>query len=93
MSTHSGRRQGLGLIHSLVTTTTTAGVQDPVPAVGLLHGDGDVLDGNAGDQGIAKRPEKVNVVTARAHLNFWRAVCCWRQHERGSSMAGGPDWT
>ncbi len=44
-----------GLIHSVVVTA--ANVHDLTPAAELLHGDEEVVYGDAGYQGIAKRPE------------------------------------
>ena len=45
----------LGLIHSVVTTA--ANVHDLTPAAELLHGEETVGYGDAGYQGIEKRPE------------------------------------
>ena len=53
---HIGVDQDSGLIHSLVTTT--ANVDDLSPAAELLHGEEVVVDGDAGDQGIANRAER-----------------------------------
>ncbi len=55
MKVHAGVDKDSGLIHSLVTTA--ANVHDLTPAAELLHGDEDVVYGNAGYQGIAKRSE------------------------------------
>ncbi len=44
-----------GLIHSVLVTA--ANVHDLTPAAELLHGDEDVVYGDAGYQGIAKRSE------------------------------------
>ena len=43
------------MIHSVVVTA--ANVHDLTPAAELLHGDEEVIYGDAGYQGIAKRPE------------------------------------
>ena len=43
------------MIHSVVTTA--ANVHDLTPAAELLHGDEEVVYGDAGYQGITKRPE------------------------------------
>jgi IS5 family transposase len=43
------------LIHSVVTTA--ANFHDLIPSSELLHGDKDVVYGDAGHQGFAKRPE------------------------------------
>ena len=43
------------LIHSVLVTA--ASVHDITPAAELLHADEEVVDGDAGYQGIAKRPE------------------------------------
>lgn len=47
--------QDSGLIHSVVVTA--ANVHDLTSAAQLLHGDEEVVYGDAGYQGIAKRPE------------------------------------
>jgi IS5 family transposase len=53
MKVHIGVYKNSGLIHSVVTTA--ASVQDFSPAAELLHGDKDVIYGNAGCQGIAQK--------------------------------------
>lgn len=55
MKVHIGVDKDSGLIHSVVTTA--ANVHDLTPAAELLHGDEEVIDGDAGYQGIGKRPE------------------------------------
>ena len=55
MKVHIGVDKDSGLIHSVVTTA--ANVHDLTPAAELLHGDEEVIYGDAGYQGIAKRPE------------------------------------
>jgi IS5 family transposase len=55
MKVHVGVDKDSGLIHSVVTTA--ANVHDLTPAAELLHGDEEVVYGDAGYQGIAKRPE------------------------------------
>ena len=55
MKLHAGVDKDSGLIHSVVTTA--ANVHDLTPAAELLHGDEEVVYGDAGYQGIAKRPE------------------------------------
>ena len=55
MKVHVGVDKDSGLIHSVVTTG--ASVHDLTPAAELLHGDEEVVYGDAGYQGIAKRPE------------------------------------
>jgi transposase, IS5 family len=55
MKVHIGVDKDSGLIHSVVTTS--ANVHDLTPAAELLHGDEEVVYGDAGYQGIAKRPE------------------------------------
>jgi len=50
-----------GLIHSVVVTA--ANVHDLSPAAKLLHGDEKVVYGDAGYQGLAKRPETANKTT------------------------------
>jgi len=52
---HIGVDKDSGLIYSVVTTA--ANVQDLIPAAELLHGDEEVVYGDAGYQGIGKRPE------------------------------------
>ena len=55
MKVHTGVDKDSGLIHSVVVTA--ANVHDLTPAAELLHGDEEVIYGDAGYQGIAKRPE------------------------------------
>jgi transposase, IS5 family len=55
MKVHIGVDKDSGLIHSVVTTA--ANVHDLTQAGELLHGDEAVVYGDAGYQGIAKRPE------------------------------------
>jgi IS5 family transposase len=55
MKVHAGVDKDSGLIHSL--TVTPANVHDLTPVAELLHGDEKVVYGDAGYQGIAKRPE------------------------------------
>ena len=55
MKVHAGVDKNSGLIHSVVVTS--ANVHDLTPAADLLHGDEEVVYGDAGYQGIAKRPE------------------------------------
>jgi IS5 family transposase len=55
MKVHAGVDKDSGLIHSVVVTA--ANVHDLTPAAELLHGDEEVVYGDAGYQGIAKRPE------------------------------------
>ena len=55
MKVHIGVDKDSGLIHSVVTTP--ANVHDITPAAELLHGDEEVVYGDAGYQGIAKRSE------------------------------------
>jgi IS5 family transposase len=55
MKVHAGVDKDSGLIHSVVVTA--ANVHDLTPAADLLHGDEEVVYGDAGYQGIAKRPE------------------------------------
>ena len=55
MKVHAGVDKNSGLIHSVVVTP--ANVHDLTPAAQLLHGDEEVVYGDAGYQGIAKRPE------------------------------------
>jgi IS5 family transposase len=57
MKVHAGVDKDSGLIHSVVVTA--ANVHDLTPAAELLHGDEEVVYGDAGYQGIAKRPEMV----------------------------------
>ena len=56
MKVHLGVDSENGLIHSL--ETTAANVHDLSPAAELLHGEETVVYGDAGYQGIEKRPEK-----------------------------------
>jgi IS5 family transposase len=55
MKVHLGVNKDSDLIHSVVTSS--ANVHDLTPAAELLHGDERVFYGDAGYQGIAKRPE------------------------------------
>jgi IS5 family transposase len=55
MKVHTGVDKDSGLIHSVVVTA--ANVHDLTPAADLLHGDEQVVYGDAGYQGITKRPE------------------------------------
>ena len=55
MKVHIGVDKDSGLILSVVTTA--ANVHDLTPAAELLHGDEELVYGNAGYQGITKRPE------------------------------------
>ena len=55
MKVHTGVDKDSGLIHSVAVTP--ANVHDLTTAAELLHGDEDVVYGDAGYQGIAKRPE------------------------------------
>jgi IS5 family transposase len=55
MKVHAGVDKDSGLIHSVVVTA--ANVHALTPAAELLHGDEEVVYGDAGYQGIAKRPK------------------------------------
>jgi IS5 family transposase len=55
MKVHIGVDKDSGLIHSVVATA--ANVHDLTPTSELLHGEEEVVYGDAGYQGIAKRPE------------------------------------
>jgi IS5 family transposase len=55
MKVHLGVDSESGLIHSV--ETTAANVHDLTPAAELLHGEETVVYGDAGYQGIEKRPE------------------------------------
>jgi IS5 family transposase len=55
MKVHLGVDSDSGLIHSV--ETTAANVHDLTPAAELLHGEETVVYGDAGYQGIEKRPE------------------------------------
>ena len=55
MKVHTGVDKDSGLIHSVAVTA--ANVHDLTPAADLLHGDEHVVYGDAGYQGITKRPE------------------------------------
>jgi transposase, IS5 family len=54
MKVHAGVDKDSGLINSVVVKA--ANVHDLTPASELLHGDEEVVYGDAGYQGIAKRP-------------------------------------
>jgi IS5 family transposase len=55
MKIHLGVDKDSGMIHSVVTTAVN--VHDLTPAAELLRGDEEVVYGDAGYQGIEKRPE------------------------------------
>jgi IS5 family transposase len=55
MKVHAGVDKDSGLIHSVVTTS--ANMHDLTPAAELLHGEEEVVYGDAGYQDITKRPE------------------------------------
>jgi IS5 family transposase len=55
MKVHAGVDKVSGLIHSVMVTSANA--HDLTPAVKLLHGDEEVVLGDAGYQGSAKSPE------------------------------------
>lgn len=55
MKVHTGVDKDSGLIHSVAVTA--ANVHDLTPAADLLHGEEEVVYGDAGYQGIVKRPE------------------------------------
>ena len=55
MKVHAGVDKDSGLIQSVAVTS--ANVHDLTPAAELLHGDEEVVDGDAGDQGITQRLE------------------------------------
>ena len=61
MKVHAGMDKDSGLIHSVVFTA--ANVHDLTPAAELLHGEEEELNGDAGYQGIAKRPEMAGKTT------------------------------
>ena len=61
MKVHAGVDKDSGLIHSVVVTA--ANVHDLTPVAELLHGDEEVVYGDAGYQGIAKRPEFAGMTT------------------------------
>jgi IS5 family transposase len=61
MKVHAGVDKDSGLIHSVVVTA--ANVHDLTMAAELLHGDEKVVYGDAGYQGIAKRPEMADKKT------------------------------
>ena len=61
MKVHAGVDKDSGLIHSVAVTA--ANVHDLTPAADLLHGDEQVVYGDAGYQGIGKRPEMAGKTT------------------------------
>ena len=61
MKVHIGVDKGSGLIHSL--NTTSANVHDITRAAQLVHGEEEVVYGDAGYQGIEKRVEIVSKTT------------------------------
>jgi transposase, IS5 family len=61
MKVHAGVDKDSGLIHSVVVTA--ANVHDLTPVAELLHGEEEVVYGDAGYQGIAKRPEMAGKAT------------------------------
>ncbi len=58
MTVHMGLDKDSGLIHSVVTTA--ANEYDLIPAAELLDGDEQVVYGDTGYQGLAKRAETVS---------------------------------
>ena len=58
---HAGMDKDSSVIHSIAVTA--ANVHDLTPASVLLHGDEEVVYGDAGYQGIAKRPEMAGKTT------------------------------
>jgi len=69
MKIHIGVDKDSGLIHSVETTSAT--VHDITQAENLLHGEEKMMYGDAGYQGVAKRPEmqgkKVEFRTSMRH--------------------------
>jgi IS5 family transposase len=61
MKVHISVDKESGLIHSVVTTA--ANMHNLTPAPELLHGDEEVIYGDAGYQGIAKRPDMADKTT------------------------------
>ena len=61
MKVHAGVDKDSGLIHSVVVTA--ANVHDLTPVAELLHGEEEVVYGDAGYKGIAKRPEMAGKAT------------------------------
>ena len=61
MKAHIGVDLDSGLVHTVLTTP--ANVNDVTQAHGLLHGQETVALGDAGYQGVAKRPENQNAPT------------------------------
>jgi IS5 family transposase len=70
MKMHAGVDKDSGLIHSVVVTA--ANVHDLTPAAELLHGDEEVVYGDAGNQGIAKMPEMAGKAT-EFRVAMWSA--------------------
>jgi IS5 family transposase len=68
MKVHIGVDKDSGLIHSVVTTA--ANVHDLISAAELLHGDEEVVSGDAGYQGMAKRPDMAGR-TATFRVAMW----------------------
>ena len=62
MKVHIGVDKDSGLIHSI--ETTSANVHDITQAAQLLHGEEEVVYGDAGYQGIEKRSEMAGKSTA-----------------------------
>jgi len=67
MKVHAGVDKDSGIIHTVMVTA--ANVHSLTPAAELLHGDKEVVYGDAGYQGIAKRPKvAVRVATFRVAM-------------------------
>jgi IS5 family transposase len=62
MQVHAGMAKDSGLIHSVVVTA--ANVHDLTSAAELLHCDDQLVYGDAGHEGIAKKPEMAGRTTA-----------------------------
>ena len=87
MKAHIGVDKDSGLIHSVVTTA--ANVHDLTPASELLHGEEEVVYGDAGYQGLERRREMENkAVECRIAMRPRRGVASCRTAQRGSCRNG-----
>ena len=68
MKVHTGVNKDSDLIHSAIVTT--ANMHNLTPAADLSHGDEQVVYGDAGYQGIAKRPE-IEGAKAEFRVAMW----------------------
>ena len=85
MKVHAGVDKDSGLIHSVVVTA--ANLHDLNPAAELRHGDEEVVYGDAGYQGVAKRPEMAGTAAEfRMAMRPGNAAACLIRQMEGSRI-------